>query len=82
MNVKLTLKLDKNIIEKARHYAKTRNQSLSSLVQNYFNFISENRETEQMPISQNIRDISGIVQLDENMNVKDEYRKHILKKYS
>ena len=35
MNVKLTLQLDQDVIEKAKLYAKERKQSLSSLVQNY-----------------------------------------------
>jgi hypothetical protein len=38
MNVKLTLNLNKDIIEQAKLYARDKNQSLSSLVQNYFIF--------------------------------------------
>ena len=82
MNVKLTLQLEKDIIEKAKHYAKKKNKSLSSLVQNYFNFISENKEIDKIQISQNIKDISGIIKLNNKLNIKDEYKKHILEKYS
>lgn len=82
MNVKLTLQLEKDIIDKAKRYAKTKNQSLSSLVQNYFHFISENKKIEQIQVSQNVKDISGIIKLNENINVKDEHKKHILEKYS
>ena len=38
MNVKLTLQLDQDIIEKAKHYAQSQRQSLSALVQNYFTY--------------------------------------------
>lgn len=82
MNVKLTLQLEKDVIEKAKYYAKAKNQSLSSLVQNYFTFISENKEIERIQISQNIKDLSGIIKVDDRMDVKDEYKKHILEKYS
>jgi len=82
MNVKLTLQLDKDIIDKAKQYAKENNQSLSLLVQNYFNFISENEEIEKIQISQNIKDISGIIKLDTKTNTKEEYKKYILEKYS
>ena len=82
MNVKLTLQLDKEIIEKAKKYAKIRNQSLSSLVQNYFNFLSENKENDKIQISKNVKDISGIITLDNKVNIKEEYKKHIMEKYS
>lgn len=82
MNVKLTLQLDKEIIEKAKKYAKIKNQSLSSLVQNYFNFLSENKENDKIQISKNVKDISGIITLDNKVNIKEEYKKHIMEKYS
>ena len=82
MNVKLTLQLDKEIIEKAKKYAKIKNQSLSSLVQNYFNFLSENKENNKIQISKNVKDISGIITLDNKVNIKEEYKKHIMEKYS
>ena len=82
MNVKLTLQLDKEIIEKAKEFAKMKNQSLSSLVQNYFYFISENKEIDKIQISKNVKDISGIIKLDKKVNIKKEYKKHIMEKYS
>jgi len=82
MNVKLTLQLDKETIEKAKKLAKRRNQSLSSLVQNYFHFISENKEPDKIKISKNVKDISGIIKLDKKVNIKKEYKKHIMEKYS
>jgi hypothetical protein len=36
MEVKLTLKLNKSVIEKAKQYAKKRKRSLSKLVEDYF----------------------------------------------
>ena len=82
MNVKLTLQLEKEIIEKAKSYAKKKNQSLSSLVQDYFNFLSESKPIKEIEISQNIKDISGVVNIDKHFNIKKEYKKHILEKYS
>ncbi len=42
MNAKLTLNLNKEVIGKAKNYARVRNQSLSGMVQNYFAFLAEN----------------------------------------
>ena len=82
MNTKLTLKLDKHVINRAKSYAQKTNQSLSSLVQNYFNLIAEKYDLKESDISPIVKEMSGIIELDKNFNHKDEYHKHILEKYS
>lgn len=82
MNAKLTLKLDKSAIEHAKHYAQKTNQSLSSLVQNYFNLISEKTVVKKDDISPMVREMSGIIKINKPFNHKNEYHKHIMKKYS
>jgi hypothetical protein len=42
MNTKLTLTMDKTVIEQAKEFAKDQGQSLSSLVENYFKLVSKN----------------------------------------
>jgi hypothetical protein len=81
MDVKLTLKLDKNAIEKAKKYAKKHNQSLSVLVEEYFNLISEKEKMSKSEISPNIMELSGIIKLSKDYNIKSEYGKHIEDKY-
>ena len=44
MDSKLTLKLDNNIIELAKQYAKSNNISLSRLIENYLQAITTNKE--------------------------------------
>ncbi len=84
MDTKLTLKLDKDIIEAAKVYAKQKQQSLSSLVEQYFLFLTTNeKETSELPeISPTIQQMSGILDpgsLDENKNA---YVDFLEKKYS
>jgi len=56
MDTKLTLRLDKEIIEKAKFYAQKHNQSLSSLTENLYKnaLLEESIETdpELSPIAQ------------------------------
>ena len=40
MNTKLTLTLEKEVIEKAKEFAARQGQSLSSLVENYFKLLT------------------------------------------
>ncbi len=82
MNTKLTLNIDKTVIDRAKEYAQKTNQSLSSLVQGYFKAIAEKHDYNEDDISPLVQEISGIIKLDDNFNLKDEYHKYIMEKYS
>ncbi len=84
MNTKLTLKLDKAVIEEAKVYAYKKQQSLSSLVEQYFRFLTASRdpESDSPEISPTIKQLSGILSplnLEKN---KEEYVDFLEEKYS
>ncbi len=82
MNTKLTLNLDKEIIEQTKRYAQKKHQSVSALVENYFRFLLEREEPPTLPeISPTVREFSGIVQLDEEMDARETYTNYLLEKY-
>ncbi len=81
MNTKLTLKLNKRSIERAKKYAKKHKSSLSTLVEEYFNLISGRENVAKLEISPNVLELSGIISLNENFNRKSEYGKHLENKY-
>ncbi|PIE35673.1 hypothetical protein CSA56_03205 [candidate division KSB3 bacterium] len=82
MNTKLTLNLDKDIIEQTKRYAQTQRQSLSGLVENYFRFLLEQEQTPAfLEISSTVRELSGIIQLDNQTDIHEEYTDYLLKKY-
>lgn len=81
MNVKLTLNLNKDVIERAKEYARDKNQSLSSLVQNYFLFLSEKQKVDDIEISPNVKELTGVIKLDPKFDIKEEYGSHIQEKY-
>lgn len=82
MNTKLTLKLNKKAIDRAKKYAKKNKQSLSVMVEKYFNLISDKESITEIEISPNVLELSGIIKLPEHINMKEVYRKHIETKYS
>ncbi|MDR3626697.1 MAG: DUF6364 family protein [Ignavibacteriaceae bacterium] len=82
MNTKLTLRLDKKTIERAKKYARKNKKSLSVMVENYFNLISERDVPSEDSISPNVLELSGIISLQEGINIKEIYGKHIEEKYS
>ncbi len=82
MNTKLTLKLNKRAIDRAKKYAQKNKQSLSVMVEKYFNLISDQESITEMEISPNVRELSGVINLSDKISLKEEYRRHIEEKYS
>lgn len=81
MNAKLTLKLNKRSIERAKRYARKNKQSLSVIVENYFNLIAEKDDIEEIEISPNVLELSGIIKLPGDIDLKNLYGKHLEEKY-
>lgn len=81
MDTKLTLKLDNNVIERAKMYARKKNTSISHLVETYLNFLT-NPKDEKDEITPLVKSLSGIIDLPKNFDNKKNYKEHIIKKYS
>ncbi|ASS48616.1 MAG: hypothetical protein A3D31_07330 [Candidatus Fluviicola riflensis] len=79
MNTKLTLNLDKSVIEHAKSYAKDNHVSLSKLIENYLDSLT--RKTKQKSsVSSLVESLTGIIPSD--YDEKKDYRDYITKKYS
>ena len=82
MDNKLTLKLDNQIIEKAKIYARKKNMSLSKLIESYLQFLTTNSNSESNEISPLVKSLSGIMNAAKTIDSKEAYKKHLSKKYS
>ncbi len=80
MNIKLTLKLEQDIIEKAKGYAKSRSTSLSKIVENYLQKITNDTERKEK-ITPLVKSLSGIIDLPENFDHKKGYADFLKNKY-
>ena len=81
MNTKLTLKLNKRAIDRAKKYALKNKQSLSILVENYFNMIADKDLADDIEISPNVMELSGIIKISKDFKLKQIYGKHLEEKY-
>ena len=61
MNTKLTLSLDKEVIEKAKHHAKKNGQSVSEMVENYFKLVTSNDQNRKSMENKSIIEITPLV---------------------
>ena len=80
MDTKLTLKLNEDIIEKAKEYAKAKKTSLSDLVENYLQKLTNDRKSDKK-ITPLVKSLSGIINLPKDYNGKKDYTDYLTTKY-
>ena len=82
MNTKLTLTLEKEVIEIAKVYAKEKGQSLSEMVENYFKLVTKDRrKIKPKELSPRIRRLRGIIKVTEKIDDKKTLTEELSKKY-
>jgi Family of unknown function (DUF6364) len=81
MDTKLTLSLDKEIIEAAKAYARHRNTSLSNLIENYLVSVTSLESGNGGDISPLVKSLSGVLTLDKKADNKKQYADYLSNKY-
>ena len=80
MNTKLTLNLDKDVIEQAKSYAKINSVSLSKLIENYLKSLTK-RSEKKSKISPLVESLTGVIP-SVNYDDKKDYKDYLSEKYS
>lgn len=82
MSTKLTLTIEREIIERAKIYAKEKNRSLSDLIENYLKILTKERqEKKTRKLSPVIQSLKGSFKMPKNMDYKKELRNRLEEKY-
>lgn len=83
MNTKLTLTVDKSIIEAAKKYAKSNGRSLSNIIEEYLkSLIHTNVDENEFEISPLVESLWGSVKpLPKSMSYKEILSEELAKKY-
>ena len=79
MQTKLTLRLDDELIDRAKSYARQSGKSVSQLVADYLEMLPEPRERQPRPLTPIVASLRGVLAgsgLDE-----EDYRRHLEEKY-
>lgn len=76
---KVTLTLEKSIIERAKLYAKNNSRSLSEIIENYLTLLTQENYT--TPFSPKLKKIVGAVKLPKDFDEKQELRSALEKKH-
>ena len=84
MDAKLTIKLNKNVINMAKDYASIQKRSLSRIIESYLNSLVSHTNSvpeDEIQISEFIKSMSSGVQIPIDIDTKKEYSDYLSKKY-
>jgi hypothetical protein len=85
MDTKLTLKLDKVVIERAKEYANLHNRSLSRIIESYLqsltNLSDSKDNSDDFKISPFVRSMSSGIHLPADLDLKTDYSDYLTEKY-
>lgn len=80
METKLTLRLNKNVIERAKKYAQNHKISLSKMIEVYLESITSTRKKDN-DITPLVESLSGVIELDTNFDYKNDYSNYLTEKH-
>ena len=84
MDAKLTLKLDKEVIDKAKDYASSQHRSLSRIIESYLRsliFKNNSEAKDGIEICPFVKSMATGVNVPADFDDKQEYSRHIEQKY-
>ncbi|WAC40446.1 DUF6364 family protein [Pedobacter sp. SL55] len=79
MTTKLTLTVEKSVIERAKSYAKGTGRSLSELIESYLDTVTQDEAKKE--ISPKLKKIVGAVKLPKDFNEHKELHSYLEKKH-
>jgi hypothetical protein len=82
MDTKLTLKLDKEVIERAKLYARSRGLSLSRVVEGYLLALTWDEEPTSRKLTGTVAELAGILGGNDADESKQAYAGYLARKYS
>lgn len=81
MNTKLTLTIQRNVIEEAKKYAKAKGRSLSDIIENYLKAITGTTgksDSDNLPVTASLK---GTFKAPQGFDYKKELTKALTEKY-
>lgn len=81
MDTKLTLKLNQEVIEKAKRYASEKKLSLSRLIESYLNSLTSDKLTDDLQISPFVKSLSSKVEIPIDYDYKKDRSEYLTQKH-
>jgi predicted RNA-binding protein Jag len=79
-NIDLTLSINKRTFAKVKRIAESNHKNLNSIIEEFLQTMAEN-ENKHIEITPFVKSLSGVIELENDYHIKNEYRKHLIEKY-
>jgi hypothetical protein len=80
MDTKLTIRLNENVIQRAKNYAQSHKISLSRMIESYLDSVTKQKAGDD-EITPLVESLSGVIELPEEYNYRKEYADYLTEKY-
>jgi hypothetical protein len=85
MDTKLTLRLDSEVIEKAKNYAQLQSRSLSGLIESYLKSLitqtKSSQNNDEIEITPFVKSLNIGITIPNDLDYKAEYSNYLIEKY-
>lgn len=81
MDTKLTIKLNNDVIYRAKKYARDRKTSLSRMIESYLDSVT-GKDDEDIEITPLVKSLSGVIKLPEDYDYRNDRTDHLIRKYA
>lgn len=81
MDTKLTLKLNQEVIKKAKHYAAEKKISLSRMIENYLNSLTSDKTNDDIQISSFVKSLSSGIEIPADYDYKKDRADYLEEKH-
>lgn len=81
MSTKLTLTIEKDVIQKAKKYARKKNRSLSDIIENYLKTLTSREKLPDDHSGQIVNSLRGSFKMPEGFDYKKELQNELEKKH-
>jgi hypothetical protein len=81
METKLTLRLNKSVIDRAKDYAHLHDVSLSKLIESYLDSVTEDKSAASDDITPLVKSLSGVIPPNPDHDYQKDYAKFLTDKY-
>ncbi len=81
MSTKLTLTIDDSVMEKAKKYAKNKEKSLSSIVENYLKVLVKEQSENNIELTPIVKSLKSTFHSDQDFDYKTALAKKLSEKY-
>ncbi len=80
MDSKLTVRLDSNVIKRAKSYAINHNVSISRMIESYLDSVTQ-QKSKDIEITPLVKSLSGVIKIDIDYDLKKDYTNYLSNKY-